>query len=75
MTPLQAVEVMQCAEARRLKEGSGKIPEKDIASGNIGPYLKPEDYKPLQNVSVSLLLQHFSNSRIQAYAGRTPTFL
>ena len=64
MTPLQAVEVMQRAEARRLKEGSGKIPEKDIAAGNIGPYLKPEDYKPLQNVSISLFLHHFPNFRI-----------
>ena len=47
---------MQRAEARRLKEGKGKIPEKDIASGNIGPYLQPEDYKPLQNVSICFIL-------------------
>ena len=53
--PLEAVEVMQCAKARWLKEGKGKIPEKDIASGNIGPYLQPEDYKPLQNVSTCSL--------------------
>ena len=51
LTPLEAVGVMQWGEARRMKEGLGKIPEKDIESGNIGSYLAPEDYKPLQNVS------------------------
>ena len=59
MSPLQAMQVMQRAEARRIREGSGKIPEKDIASGNIGPYLQPEDYKPLQNVSICFFC-HFS---------------
>ena len=47
---MEAVGVMQRAEARCMKAGLGVIPKEDIDSGKIGPYLEPEDYHP-HNVS------------------------
>ena len=52
LTPLEAVQVLQCCEHRRSLAGLGPIPKKDLDSGNLGHYLDPSDYKPLQDVSL-----------------------
>ena len=52
-----------------MKEGLGKIPEKDIESGNIRSYLAPEDYKPLQNVSNHFIYSFSGNSAFRHTPG------
>ena len=51
LTPLQAVEVLQRCEHRM----GTKIPKADLDAGRLGQYLRPEDYRPLQDVSGILL--------------------
>ena len=50
LTPMQAVAVLQRCEHRM----GQKIPQADLDAGRIGQYLQPEDYKPLQDVSLTV---------------------
>ena len=49
---MEAVQVLQRCEHKRSLEGLGPIPKKDLDAGNLGHYLDPSDYKPLQDVSI-----------------------
>ena len=53
---MEAVRVLQRCEHRRSLQGLSPIPKKDLDSGNLGQYLDPSDYKPLQDVSKKLFV-------------------
>ena len=50
LTPLEAARVLYKAETRMGRT----IPEKDLKAGKLANYLQPEDYTPIQNVSLNL---------------------
>ena len=52
LTPMQAVAVLQRCEHHM----GQKIPQADFDAGRIGQNLQPEDYKPLQDVSSTVLI-------------------
>ena len=62
LTPMQAVAVLQRCEHRM----GQKIPQADLDAGRIGQYLQPEDYKPLQDVSSTVLTIRYCNPRLGA---------
>ena len=74
---MEAVKVLQRCEHRRAAEGLGPISKDDLAQGNLKEYLKPEDYKPLQDVSCFLVYCDLGVRRadaecIHVLSGRTP---
>ena len=65
LTPVEAARVLYKAETRM----GHAIPEEDLKAGKLAKYLQPEDYTPIQNVSLKLLIYLLGGSESLVFVG------